>query len=92
MTDAKDPIRVEISYKTILFTAAFIAGIWFIFLIKEIIILVLLSVILISALVRPVDWLTSKRVPRTLSAIIVYFIMITNKCNVLNLYKSFGLI
>ena len=76
MADTKEALKIEISYKTILSTAAFIGIIWLIFLIKEIIILVLLSIILISALIRPVDWLTSKRIPRTISAVIVYFIMI----------------
>lgn len=76
MADTKEALRIEISYKTILFTAAFIGIIWLIFLIKEIIILILLSIILISALIRPVDWLASKRIPRTMSAVIVYFIMI----------------
>lgn len=76
MADTKEATRVEISYKTILFTAAFIGLLWLIFLIKEIIILILLSIILISALIRPVDWLTSKGIPRTISAVIIYFIMI----------------
>lgn len=76
MADTRDVIRAEISYKTILFTTAFIGTIWLVFLIKEIIILVLLSIILISALIRPVDWLTSRGIPRTISAVIVYFLMI----------------
>lgn len=76
MSEAKDTLRIEISYKTIFFIAAFIAAIWLIFLIKEIIILVFLSVILISALVRPVDWLTAKGIPRTISAALIYIIMI----------------
>lgn len=76
MSENKDTFRIEISYKTIFFTAAFIAAIWLVLAIKEIIILVFLSIILISALVRPVDWLTSKGIPRTISAVIIYFIMI----------------
>lgn len=76
MADTNNVIRAEISYKTILFTAALIGTIWLVFLIKEIIILVLLSIILISALIRPADWLTSKGIPRTISAVIVYFLMI----------------
>lgn len=76
MADTKEALKIEISYRTILFTAALIGIIWLIFLIKEIIILILLSIILISALIRPVDWLTSKGTPRTISAVIVYFIMI----------------
>lgn len=76
MSESKDALRIEISYKTIFFTAAFIGVIWLIFLLKEIIILILLAIILISALVRPVDWLTAYGVPRTIAAIFIYIIMI----------------
>lgn len=77
MSDNRETLRIEISYKTIFFTAAFIAAIWLVFLIKEIIILVFLSVILISALIRPVDWLTGKGIPRAISALLIYLILIS---------------
>lgn len=77
MAENKNSLQVEISYKTIIFTAAFIGILWLVFLIKEIIILILLAIILISALIRPVDWLTSKGIPRTISAVIIYFILIS---------------
>lgn len=76
MKDTRDVIRVEVSYKTILFAVAILIGLWFLVYIKEIIILVFISIILLSALLRPVDWLTSKRIPRALSALLVYLAVI----------------
>src|SRR3989344_3563427 len=76
MKDEKSSLRIEISYKTIIFTALFALGIWFLVLIKEIIILVFLSVLILSALLKPVDWLAAKKVPRVLSVILVYILVI----------------
>jgi len=72
----KAPIRVEIYYKTVLFTIALLIGLWFLIQIREIIILVFLSVILLSALLKPVEWLSSKRIPRVFSVLIVYLFVI----------------
>lgn len=76
MPEERSPIRIEISYKTIIFTIALLAGLWFVIRIREIIILIFLSVILLSALLRPVEWLTSKKIPRVLSVILVYVLLI----------------
>ena len=67
-----DLVKVEISRKTIFFATAFLISIWFIIQIKEIIILVFLSVILVAALLKPVEWLTNKKIPRVMSVAIVY--------------------
>ena len=75
MTDNNSPIRIEISYKTVIFIAAFIAGLWFLIKILDIILLVFISIILLSALLKPVDWLAA-RIPRTLSVLLVYIIII----------------
>lgn len=76
MTESKAPIKVEISHKTVIFTVGFLIGLWFVIQIKEIIILTFLSVILLSALLRPVEWLHAKRIPRVLSVLIVYVVVI----------------
>lgn len=77
MIDTKSPVKVEISYKTVIFTAAFLIGIWFVIQIREIIVLVFLSVILLSALLKPVEWLTEHKLPRVLAALIVYILLIS---------------
>lgn len=76
MAEDKATIKVEISHKTVIFTVAFLAGLWFLFLIKEIIIVVFLSLLLLSALLKPVEWLTAKRIPRVISVILVYILVI----------------
>lgn len=77
MAESKIPIKVEISHKTVIFSAAFIIGLWFIIQIREIIILAFLSIILLSALLRPVEWLNKKRIPRVLSVLIVYILVLS---------------
>lgn len=68
--------RVEISYKTIIFSIAFLLGLWLIYYIRDVIILVFLSVIFLTALLKPVNWLNSRGIPRVLSIIIVYLVLI----------------
>ncbi|MEX2028666.1 MAG: AI-2E family transporter [Candidatus Curtissbacteria bacterium] len=70
------PLRIEISYKTIVFIALFGIGLWLLVQIKEIIILVFLGLILISALLKPVEWLNVRKVPRPLAVLIVYISVI----------------
>jgi len=74
MIDSKEPIRIEISYKTVMFTAAFLIGLWFLFQIREIIILIFLSTILLAVFLKPVEWLNSKHIPRVLSVLLVYIV------------------
>jgi len=74
MIDSKEPIRIEISYKTVIFTAAFLIGLWFLFQIREIIILIFLSIILLAVFLKPVEWLNSKHIPRVLSVLSVYIV------------------
>ena len=76
MSDSKSPVRVEVSYKTILFAAALVLGIWFLFLITKIILLTFLSIILVAALLRPVEWLHAKKVPRAIAVLVVYLAVI----------------
>ena len=76
MPQDNSPTRIEISYKTVIFTVAVLVGLWFIIQIRQIIILVFLSIILLSALLRPVEWLTARRIPRVLSVLLVYIILI----------------
>lgn len=76
MKESKVPVRVELSYKTVLFTIATVLALWFLFLIKDIIILIFLSIIVVAALLKPVEWLHSKKVPRTLAVILTYLALI----------------
>ena len=55
---------------------AVLVGLWFIIQIRQIIILVFLSIILLSALLRPVEWLNARKIPRVLSVLLVYIVVL----------------
>ncbi|OGD97508.1 hypothetical protein A3A49_02945 [Candidatus Curtissbacteria bacterium RIFCSPLOWO2_01_FULL_38_11b] len=76
MAEEKSKIIVEISHKTVIFTIALLAGLWFLIQIKEIIIVVFLSLLLLAALLKPVEWLTTKKIPRLVSVLLVYILVI----------------
>ncbi|MBI4100506.1 AI-2E family transporter [Candidatus Microgenomates bacterium] len=69
------PRKIEVSHKTILFTFALIISIWLLIQIREIILLLFVSLILVSALQSPVEWLAQKRVPRPISILLIYFLI-----------------
>lgn len=68
--------RIEISYKTILFILAVIAGIWFLNEIKEILLSLFISFVLMSALRPTVDSLEKKGLPRILVLFLIYVLII----------------
>ncbi len=69
-------VKIEISTKTIFTAIGILIGLWLLVKIREIIILLFVSLILLSALSRPVDWLVAKKIPRLLSVILVYIVII----------------
>ncbi len=76
MAESSGPLKVEISRKTVIFTITALIGIWFLVQIREIIIVIFLSIILLSALLKPVEWLTKFKIPRVISVVIVYAVVI----------------
>ncbi len=76
MKDYNTPLKIEISHKTVIFIAAFVIGLWLVIQLTSIIIILVLSFILLSALLKPVQWLTSKNIPRIISVLLIYVILI----------------
>ncbi len=76
MADQKNLITVEISHRTVIFTVLLLINLWLVIQIRQIIVLLFLSLILLSGLLRPVGWLQSKKIPRALSVLIVYVFII----------------
>ena len=70
------PSRIEISYKTILFVIGTLALIWFLLEIKEIVLLLFLAFILMSALHPLVENLERRKIPRVVSILSIYIIFI----------------
>ncbi len=70
------PTRIEISYKTILFTILTILSLWLIWQLKDVVFLLFIALILVSALHSPVDFLCKKKVPRVLAIFLIYTLLI----------------
>ncbi len=67
--------KVEISHRTIIFATAFLAGIWLLLKIKDILFLLFISFIVMAA-VRPlVDGLEKLRVPRPIAIVLIYILV-----------------
>ncbi len=67
--------KVEVSHKTIFFTAAFLAAIWFINQIQDILFLLFIAFILMTALRPPIEFLERFRIPRVFSILLIYVVV-----------------
>lgn len=70
-------VRVDISHKTIFFIAAFLAALWLLFLIREVIILLFVAIIFMSALSPVVTYLERFKIPRALSIASTYIFVVS---------------
>ena len=70
------PQKIEISSKTIIFTVGFILLLSVIWLIKDLIFSLFIAFIIAGALRQPVDFLENKKIHRSISSFIIYFIFI----------------
>jgi predicted PurR-regulated permease PerM len=70
------PVKIDISHKSIFFISVFILGLWMIFLIKDLLIMLFISVIFMSALNPIVSFFSKYKVPKALSIGISYLIII----------------
>lgn len=68
--------KIDISHKTIVFIAVFILGIWLIYLILDLLIILFVAVILMSALFPVVKFLNRFKIPKALSIALTYIIII----------------
>lgn len=68
--------RVDISYKTIIFITVFLISLWVLFLIRDVILLLLISFILMSAFAPLVDRLVKWRVPRPAAIGLIFILFI----------------
>ncbi|PIU03972.1 hypothetical protein COT44_00395 [Candidatus Shapirobacteria bacterium CG08_land_8_20_14_0_20_39_18] len=68
--------KIEISYRTIVFTVFFLLGLVLLYEIRQIIVALFVSVILISALNPVVNKLERYRIPRLLAILLIYLLII----------------
>lgn len=70
------PKKIDISHKTVIFIAAFILGLWMVYLIRDLLLILFVAVILMSALSPLVRFLAKFKVPKSLAIAITYIIII----------------
>lgn len=70
------PRKIEISHRTIIFVVVFAASLWFLFQIRQIILMLFIAVILMSALNPSVKKLESWHFPRWLAITLIYLLTI----------------
>src|SRR3990167_1438455 len=70
------PQKIDVSHKTIIFITFFILTLWVTFLIRDLIVILFVAVIFVSALSPMVNFLIRLRLPKVLSIIITYIIII----------------
>lgn len=67
--------RVDVSHKTIFFITAFLALLWALFQIKDVIILLFIAIIFMSALSPVVEYLEKFKLPKSLTITTVYVVI-----------------
>lgn len=70
------PQKVDISHKTVIFIAIFILVLWIVYLIRDLIIILFVAVIFVSALSPLVNFFVRLRLPKVLSIALTYIIII----------------
>jgi predicted PurR-regulated permease PerM len=68
--------KVEISYKTIVFTIAFLLGLWILWSVRDILLLLFLCLIFMEALNPTISKMEKFKIPRPVAIIMVYILVI----------------
>lgn len=70
------PRKIDISHKTIIFIAVFILSLWLVYLIRDLLVILFVALIFVSALSPLVNFFVRMKLPRALSIAITYIIII----------------
>src|SRR4030042_4259599 len=68
---------IEISSGTILRTILILILLWFLYLVLDILMLLFLAIIIVSAIDPVVDWFQKKKIPRSLTWLVVYIVFLS---------------
>ncbi len=68
--------KIDISHKTVIFIGAFILGLWAIYLIRDLLVILFVAIILMSALNPLIHFFVGLKVPKALSIALTYIIII----------------
>jgi predicted PurR-regulated permease PerM len=72
-----EPKKIEISTGIIFRTILILLCLWFIYLVRDVLILLIISVIIVAAIEPAVDYLQKKKIPRSLSVLMIYILLFT---------------
>lgn len=72
----KEIKKVEISHRTIIFSILFLLGLWFLYQIREILLALFISVILMGALNPTIKKLEKLKLPRWVAILIIYLVIL----------------
>jgi len=68
--------KIDISHKTVIFIAIFILGLWIVYVIRDLLLILFVALILMSALRPMVNFFVKMRVPKALSIVLTYIIIL----------------
>lgn len=68
--------KIDISYRTVIFIAIFILGLWIAYLIRDLLIILFIALIFVSALSPLVKFFVKLRLPKALSITFTYIIIV----------------
>ncbi|MGD8744466.1 MAG: AI-2E family transporter [Candidatus Woesebacteria bacterium] len=70
------PVKIEVSHRTIVFTVFLLISLWVLYQIRDIIMQFFIALLIMSILNPTVTKLSKYKIPRTISVLIAYFLMI----------------
>lgn len=70
------PRKIDISHRTVIFVTLFILGLWVIYLIRDLLVILFVALILMSALEPLVNFFHKLKIPRALGIALTYIIII----------------
>lgn len=68
--------KIDISHKTVIFVALFILGAWLVYLIRDLLLILFVSLILVSALTPLVNFFVKGKIPKAIAIGFTYIIII----------------
>ena len=74
-------MKIDISLLALLKIVGVALALWFLYVIGEVLAILFVAIILASAVDPIVNWLTKKKIPRLLSIVIIYIILLNSHCN-----------
>jgi predicted PurR-regulated permease PerM len=64
--------QIDVSIKVIIRVVAVILGLWFLYLVRDVVVLLFLAIILTATFDSPIDWMAKHKIARPLGVFIIY--------------------